>query len=66
MALKEQFRHPPLTDGQISRLIELIDAQPVDEELGFIRGVLSETLRVAQEQAKRGKQFVANKERNNV
>ena len=50
MAVKEQFRPPPLTDWQISRLIELIDAQPVDEELGFIRGVLSETLRVAQEQ----------------
>ena len=48
MALKEQFRHPPLADWQVSRLIELIDAQPVDEELGFIRGVLSETLRVAQ------------------
>lgn len=47
MALKEQFRDPPLTDWQISRLIELIDAQPVDEELGLIRGVLSETLRVA-------------------
>ena len=50
MAVKEQFRDPPLSDWQISRLIELIDAQPVDEELGFIRGVLSETLRVAQEQ----------------
>ena len=50
MAVKEQFRDPPLSDWQISRLIELIDANPHEEELGFIRGVLSETLRVAQEQ----------------
>lgn len=53
MALKEQFRHPPLSDWQISRLLELIDAQPVDEELGFIRGVLSDTLRVAQTEYKK-------------
>jgi len=52
MVLKEQFRDPPLTDWQISRLIELIDAHPHEEELSFIRGILSETLRVAQEQAK--------------
>ncbi len=55
MALKEQFRDPPLSDWQISRLIELIDAHPHEEELGLIRGVLSETLREAKEAAMKGK-----------
>jgi len=50
MASKEQFRDPPLSDWQISRLIELIDANPHEEELSIARAVLSETLRVAQEQ----------------
>ena len=55
MAVKEQFRDPPLTDWQISRLIELIDAHPHEEELGLTRAVLSETLRLAKEQATKGK-----------
>ena len=53
--LEERFRDPPLSDWQISLLIELIDAHPHQEELDLIRGILSETLRIAKEQATRGK-----------
>ena len=53
--LRDPLRDPPLTDWQISRLIELIDANPHEEELGIARAVLSETLRIAKEQAPKGK-----------